>query len=515
MTDLIVLPTVVPALTAAFLLLAVRYDLKRQRLISVVATAGLLAIAIALYGLASDGAPRVYRLGDWPAPFGIVLVLDRLSATMLVLTAALALCVILYAVNGWDERGRHFHPLFQFQLLGINGAFLTGDVFNLFVFFEVMLIASYGLLLHGGGPRRLRAGFQYVAVNLLASTLFLFAVGLIYAVLGTLNMADLARKAPLVGPSDAALLRTGVLLLFLVFAIKAALVPLHWWLPATYAAASAPAAALFMIMTKVGVYAMLRVYGTVFGVAAGPLAGIAEPWILPAALATVVVGTIGILASRTLLDLVAFAIVGSMGMLLIAVGVAGAAGVTTALYYLVHSTLTGAALFLIVDLIAERRGRILDRLVPAPELRQQNLLGGLFLLGAMAIVGLPPLSGFVGKLMILQAGRGAEAAPWIWSVVLGMTLVMVLGFARAGSAIFWNIDPGAAVEANRAEAAGQIRRRLPLAVAGLLIAATAALAAFGGPVTLALGKTAEQALDTEAYVRAVLGPAALPPQAHR
>ncbi|MGE0261000.1 MAG: monovalent cation/H+ antiporter subunit D [Alphaproteobacteria bacterium] len=515
MTDLIVLPAVLPALTSAFLLLAVRYDLKRQRLISVAATAGLLAVAIALYRLAADGAPRPYRLGDWPAPFGIVLVLDRLSATMLVLAAALALCVVLYAMSGWDERGRHFHPLFQFQLLGINGAFLTGDLFNLFVFFEVMLIASYGLLLHGGGPRRLRAGFQYVAINLVASTLFLFAVGLIYAVLGTLNMADLARKAPLVSSSDAALLRTGVLLLFLVFAIKAALVPLHWWLPATYAAASAPVAALFMILTKVGVYAMLRVYGTVFGEGAGPLAGIAEPWLLPAALATVAVGTIGILASRALLDLVAFAIVGSMGMVLIAVGVAGGAGVTTALFYLVHSTLSGAALFLIVDLIAERRGRTLDRLVPAPEIRQQNLLGGFFLLGAIAVIGLPPLSGFIGKLMILEASRGLDAAPWIWSVVLGATLVMLLGFARAGSTVFWNVEPDVAIEANRAQASGPTRRMLPVAIAGVLIAATAALAAFGGPVTLALEKTAAQTLDTPAYVRAVLGPAALPAQAQR
>jgi multicomponent K+:H+ antiporter subunit D len=514
-TGLIVLPTVLPALTAAFLLLAVCYDLKRQRMISVAATAGLLAITIALYGLAGDGAPHPYRLGDWPAPFGIVLVLDRLSATMLVLAAALALCVVLYAIGGWDERGRHFHPLFQFQLLGINGAFLTGDLFNLFVFFEVMLIASYGLLLHGGGPRRLRAGFQYVAINLLASTLFLFAVGLIYAVLGTLNMADLAQKAPLVGPSDAALLRTGVLLLFLVFAIKAALVPLHWWLPATYAAASAPVAALFMIMTKVGVYAMLRVYGTVFGAAAGPLAGVVEPWILPAALATVFLGTIGIVASRTLIDLAAFAIVGSMGMLLIAVGMAGTAGVTMALYYLVHSTLSGAALLLIVDLIAERRGRVLDRLAPAPDVPQHNMLGWLFLLGAIAVVGLPPLSGFIGKLMILQASRGLEAAPWVWSVVLGTTLVMVLGFARAGSTVFWNVEPVAEVEASRADAARQTRRRLPVYVAALLIAATAALAAFGGPVTLALGKTAEQTLDTRAYVRAVLGPAALPAQARR
>jgi multicomponent K+:H+ antiporter subunit D len=517
MADLIVLPTVLPALTAAFLLLAVRYDLKRQRLISVAATAGLLAIAIVLYGVASDGAPRPYRLGDWPAPFGIVLVLDRLSATMLVLAAALSLCVVLYAASGWDERGRHFHPLFQFQLLGINGAFLTGDVFNLFVFFEVMLIASYGLLLHGGGSRRLRVGFQYVAINLLASALFLFAVGLIYAVVGTLNMADLAVKAPMVGPSDAGLLRTAALLLFLVFAIKAALVPLHWWLPPTYAAASAPAAALFMIVTKVGVYAMLRVYGTVFGAAAGPLAGITEPWVLPAALATVVVGTVGILASRALLDLVAFAIVGSMGMLLIPVGLAGVGGVATALYYLAHSTLSGAALFLIVDLVAERRGRALDRLSPGPEIPQPNLLGGLFLLGAIAIVGIPPLSGFIGKLMILEASRGTEAAPWVWSIVLGMTLVTLLGFARAGSAVFWNIEPGTAanvaVEASRTDAAGRTRPRLPLAVAALLIAATAALSAFAGPVTLAFQKTAEQTLDTHAYVHAVLGRAAPAAQA--
>src|SRR3954453_1487923 len=225
MTDLIVLPTVLPALTAAFLLLAVRYDLKRQRVISVAATAGLLAVAIILYGLARDSAPRSYRLGDWPAPFGIVLVLDRLSATMLVLAALLALCVILYAINGWDARGRHFHPLFQFQLLGINGAFLTGDVFNLFVFFEVMLIASYGLMLHGGGPRRLVAGFQYVAINLIGSTLFLFAVGVIYAVTGTLNMADLAVKVPAVATGDTALLAAGGLMLMMVFCLKAALVP--------------------------------------------------------------------------------------------------------------------------------------------------------------------------------------------------------------------------------------------------------------------------------------------------
>ena len=234
MSDLIVMPVILPAIVAPFLVLALRHHLGRQRVVSIAATGLLLGLAIWLYILAGDGTPRPYLLGNWPAPFGIVLVLDRLSATMLLLTAVLAFAVVVYASGGWDERGRHFHPLFQFQLVGISGAFLTGDVFNLFVFFEVMLIASYGLLLHGGGPRRLKAGFHYVAINLVGSTLFLFAVGLIYSVTGTLNMADLAAKVGQVAAADDALLRTGALLLFLVFAVKAALVPLHWWLPTAY-----------------------------------------------------------------------------------------------------------------------------------------------------------------------------------------------------------------------------------------------------------------------------------------
>jgi NADH:ubiquinone oxidoreductase subunit 2 (subunit N) len=339
----IILVVLLPAMTAAFLVLALRHHLRRQRIVSLVATLILLALAVFLFALASDGTVRAYRLGDWPAPYGIVLVLDRLSAAMLLLTAALASCVLLYAAGGVDGRGRHFHPLFQFQLMGINGAFLTGDVFNLFVFFEAMLIASYGLMLHGGGPGRLKAGFQYVAINLLASAVFLVAVGLIYAVTGTLNMADLVVKVPQVQPADAALLKTGALLLFLVFATKAALVPLHWWLPATYAGTSAPSAAMFMIMTKVGAYAIIRVYGLVFGAGAGPLALAAAPFVLPAALATLVLGTVGLVGSRTLRDLSAFAVIASMGTLLVALGLFDTGGLAAGLYYLAHSTLAGAA----------------------------------------------------------------------------------------------------------------------------------------------------------------------------
>ena len=216
--------------------------------------------------------------------------------------------VAVYAAQGWDRRGRHFHALFQFQLMGVNGAFLTGDVFNLFVFFEVLLIASYGLMLHGAGARRITEGLKYVAINLAGSTLFLFAVGLIYALTGTLNMADLALKVPLVPESDLALLRLGGALLLIVFAIKGALVPLHLWLPGTYGAASPPVAAFFAIMTKVGAYAILRVYVLIFGGGAGAASWLAEPYVLPAAAVTLALGMIGVLASRTLTSLAVYAL---------------------------------------------------------------------------------------------------------------------------------------------------------------------------------------------------------------
>src|SRR5690606_20225597 len=173
------MPVAVPSMCAALLVLAMRHNLAGQRVVSVAAVLLQLATAIGLYAVATDGEPRTYLLGNWPAPFGIVLVLDRLSATMLLLAATVAAGVLCAAIGDWDRRGRHFHALFQFQLLGLNGAFLTGDLFNLFVFFEVLLIASYGLMLHGNGARRLRAGFHYIAVNLIGSTVFLFAAGTI------------------------------------------------------------------------------------------------------------------------------------------------------------------------------------------------------------------------------------------------------------------------------------------------------------------------------------------------
>lgn len=520
MNHWIIAPIVLPALIAPILVLAMRFDVKLQRVFSFCCAAALLLIAVALVQQAAAGPPQVYQLGNWPAPFGIVLVLDRLSAVMVLLTAFLTVPVLVYAAHGWDKRGRHFHALFQFQLMGVNGAFLTGDIFNLFVFFEVLLIASYGLMLHGAGPARLKAGFQYVAVNLAGSTLFLIAVGLIYSVTGTLNMADLALKVPATAAADQALLKTGALLLLVVFGVKAAIIPLHFWLPATYSTASAPVAAFFSIMTKVGAYSILRVYTLIFGGDAGDLAWIALPWLLPAALITMALGNVGILAAVALRWMACFALIGSMGVLLTAIGLFTEPAIAASLYYLVHSTIATAALFLVVDLIAERRGAMGDAIISAPTFAQAGMLAVLFMLITIAMAGLPPLSGFVGKLLILDSARGIHGV-WIWGVILSTSLLAVIGFSRVGSLLFWktqvigheaavmgektDIASGSeATLASTAERTVIVYPTLPLVAVAVLVASLVLLTVFAGPATDYLNATARQLLDPRDYIAATL-----------
>jgi multicomponent K+:H+ antiporter subunit D len=362
----IIVPVLLPLLSGILLVLGARYGLIFKRLLNSIATAALIPLSIALLAFAAQGNYQVYALGNWPPPYGIVLVLDRLSALMLLLTALVALFSLLYALRGADTRGKNFHALFQFQLLGLNGAFLTGDLFNLFVFFEILLIASYGLLLHGGGPARVRAGLHYVVLNLAGSALFLFAVGILYGVTGTLNMADLALKAGNSAPEHAFLLRTGALLLLAVFALKAALLPLYFWLPGAYSSTSAPVAALFAIMTKVGVYAIVRLFTLMFGPHAGEVAGVATPWVLPVALATLITGMIGALASQHLRRLISYLLIVSIGTLLTAIGLFTVQGLQAALVYLIHTTLITAGMFLLADLIQVQRGEMADRLDLAP-----------------------------------------------------------------------------------------------------------------------------------------------------
>ncbi|AKS45009.1 multisubunit potassium/proton antiporter, PhaD subunit [Octadecabacter temperatus] len=500
MSHWIIAPIVLPAMLAPFIVLAARYHIGIQRVFSLVGVLALITISAGLAWTASDGTIILYQLGDWAAPFGIVLVGDMLSTLMILLTSVLALFVLLYVIgSGWDDRGRHFHALFQFQLMGIMGAFLTGDLFNLFVFFEVLLIASYGLMIHAGGNVRLRAGVQYVLFNLLGSTLFLFALGSIYAETGTLNMADLALRAQMISGDATVGIRVASVLLLLVFAIKAAVVPLHFWLPSSYAEAPGPVAALFAIMTKVGAYAIIRVYTLIFPPDLDVTAGLHEVWLMPAALLSLALGMIGVLAAKSLDRLVAFAVIGSMGMVMVAIALMTSEGIAAALYYIVHSTLAGAALFLIVDLVKSSRSSLALRTMPP--IAGAALTAGLFFAAAIAMTGLPPLSGFIGKLLILDASFETPFGVWIWAIVLGASLISVVGFARAGSVVFWKANSVAPDEDAEAQEPAHF---LSYAAAGGLIVLSAAFTVFGGHAQAYMQATSEQLFAPEPYIATVL-----------
>jgi multicomponent K+:H+ antiporter subunit D len=470
MSQTIILPVLLPFLSGAMLLLVPPNQHGLMRTIGFAGCAALLGAGISLFGLAEGGTYVVYPLGGWPAPFGIVLVLDRLSATMLLVTSILALGAFLYSLRGWDEHGAHFHALFQFQLMGVNGAFLTGDIFNLFVFFEVLLIASYGLLLHGGGAERLRAGLHYVVLNLAGSALFLIALGLLYSVTGTLNLADLQLRFAAVAANDRALAEAAALLLLVVFCLKAAAFPLYFWLPGSYGAAAAPVAALFAIMTKVGVYAILRVHVLTFG-GDLPASGAWAVVLLPAALLTIALGTAGALAARSLRGLVSYLTIASVGTLLVAVALATSDSITAGLYYLVHSTFVTGALFLLVELIGEQRGGRYDALATGPVVTQPALLGLLFLVAAMAMVGLP----------------------------LGASALGLIALARAGSQVFWKTEDRPPEDTP----AGATFMR-PFAVA-LLLTPLVALAVFADAAWRYASATADQLVHPAEYRNAVLG----------
>nr|WP_259444665.1 monovalent cation/H+ antiporter subunit D [Neotabrizicola shimadae] len=482
MGNWIIAPVLLPAIAGAFLVMT--SSEAAQRRLSVVAVIAGLVLAPALAVSATVSGPQVYLLGDWPAPFGIVLVLDRLSALMLVLTAGLSAFVMGYVLGSdWDRKGRHFHALFQFQLMGLNGAFLTGDIFNLFVFFEVLLIASYGLMVHGGGKERLQAGVQYVGFNLIGSTLFLFALGLIYATTGTLNMADLAVKVPLMPEDDTALLRVAGVMLLIVFAVKGALVPFQLWLPGTYANAPGPIAALFAVMTKVGAYAVIRVFTPIFPPGSPATGSLYADLLLPAALVTLAIGAFGVLGASSLFRMVAFAGIASMGLVFTAVSSFTGEGLVAALYYLVHSTVAGALMFLVADLVLRRRGT--GELRARPAIAQAGLLASLFFLSGIASAGLPPLSGFIGKLLVLQASSGSALT---WAVILGGSFVMIVGFARAGSVLFWAAERSKAPPAPAPD-------RAALAATLALAAVSVALTVFAGPLTAWLEPAAALLID--------------------
>jgi multicomponent K+:H+ antiporter subunit D len=469
---LMIAPILIPFIAGALMLL---YDERQRRAklgVGIASAAALLLVSIELLNRAKGGSgPGFYLLGDWAAPFGIVLVLDRLSAMMLLLTALLAVPALIYSAAGWHKQGQHFQSLFQFLLMGLNGAFLTGDLFNLFVFFEVLLAASYGLLLHGSGQLRVRAGLHYIAVNLTASLLFLIGVSLIYGVTGTLNMAQLSVLIPQLPDADRPLLHAGAALLGIAFLIKAGVWPMSFWLSTAYMAGAAPVAAMFAIMTKVGVYVVMRLSLLLFGAGAGASAGFGSEVLIAGGMATVAFGLLGVLASQSVGRMAAHLVLISSGTLLAVTGFvlagAGTAMLAGALYYLVSSTLATSALFLLIEPMGREEGGIAAMLAltadayglddveddGTPEVGfaipgTLTILGLCFGTCLLVLAGLPPLSGFLGKFAILAGALGQQSvsAGLVWgfmALLLLSGLATLIGMVRIGIRTFWATDSAA------------------------------------------------------------------------
>lgn len=508
MQHLPALPILIPLFAASIALFFEhrRFGMVPQRIVAWVSIASMLAVCGVLVASAASGDVSVYLLGDWPARLGIVLMVDRLSALMLLVGLLLAAACLLHACAGWDRRAPHFHAFFQFQLMGLNGAFLTGDVFNLFVFFEVLLISSYGLMLSGGRGERMRAGLHYVAFNIAASTLFLIALGLLYGMLGSLNMAELSARVAQLPPGDVALVQAAAGLLFVVFCAKAALLPMYFWLPETYTHAPAAVAGLFAIMTKVGLYAVLRLGTLTFG-ASGPLDGFAWPALLALGAVTLVLASLGVLAAVRLRALAAYLVLGSAATLFVAFSLSTVGTVGAGLYYLVHSSFAGAALFLLADLIRRRRGRASDRKDLIAALPDKTVPGLLFLVAAVSLAGLPPLSGFIGKLLLLEAVPAGPRTLWIWSLVLGTSFLMLVGLARAGTRLFWRVEPWPDAGTHKLEAytpeqdlAAAPSRPLETAAILVLLGYGVALVLAAAPVLDYTRATAEQIRAPGDYV---------------
>ncbi len=496
MSWLLALPIIIPFITAvaAFLLRTTPWG----RQVSVLGSAAALIAAIALMAAVWREGVIAAQMGQWAAPFGITLVADLLSAVMVVITAITGLAVAVYALGDITERQEHlgFHALFQVLLAGVTGAFVTGDLFNLYVWFEVMLISSFGLLVLGGSKEQIDGGVKYVLLNLVSTVLFLSGIGLIYGLTGTLNMADLAVSVPQVENQG---LVTVVAMMFMVaFGVKAALFPLFFWLPASYHTPAFSVSAVFAgLLTKVGVYALMRVFTLIF---IGNVA-YTHTILLWVACLTMVVGVLGAAAQSDFRKILSFHIISQIGYMILGLALMTPLALAGAVFYLVHHIIVKANLFLVSG--------VGNRIAGGTELsrigglyKTAPLLGFLFLIPAFSLAGFPPLSGFWAKYILVKATL--DEGMWLVAgIALAVGLLTIFSMTKIWGEAFWKPHPDG-VDPRLSSLPTAHRRAMMLPIAALAVL-TCIIGLFPEPFVQFAERAADQLLNPADYVRAVLG----------
>jgi multicomponent Na+:H+ antiporter subunit D len=513
MIEVIVLPILIPLATAALSLLYWR-SRQIQRILGVVGAAGLFAASLWLLFTVRKNGIIATQIGGWEAPFGITLVADLFSAIMVALTGLMGLAIAVYSLGSIDGQRDLFgyYPLLNILLMGVSGAFLTGDIFNLYVWFEVMLIASFVLLSLGGEKAQIEGAFNYVTLNLLSSALFLAAVGILYGMVGTLNMADLSIKLrSLQIPGLATVL---AMLFFIAFGIKAAMFPLFFWLPASYHTPPVAVSALFAgLLTKVGVYSLIRVFTLLFL----EDVNFTHNLILVVAGLTMVTGVLGAVAQYDFRRLLSFHIVSQIGYLLMGLGLFTVSSLAGAVYFMAHVILAKSTLFLVSGVV--------QRLEGTYELKRLGglyavypMLAILFMIPALSLAGIPPLSGFFAKLALVQAGLAAQQYA-IVATALGVSVLTLFSMIKIWTEAFWKPLPEAVpltaatpylqrATSRELSLAQEVRRGnlqplvLPIVALALV---TVVIGLFAEPFFNLALQAAEQLMNPALYIEAVLG----------